>query len=856
MDFSKPKKSAAFKVKSLASLIFLSCLPIDVAWAQERSETSPERSGQEHIEFDVDLLIGEKSKKIDLSRFSKKNRAAPGRYIADIWFNDEYFSRQSVSFVAVSDDEVQPCLTEKMLKEAQIRFKQTMTPNADGCLLPGRDLASSQAQFDISTQKLNILIPQILLEKRFKGVPEEQLSSGESALFANYDTNYYYSHSKTNPSHSVYLFLNSGLNLGLWQLRSQSNATGYKSHTQKQQLKWQTLRTYLQRPLTSLGSQLTVGETYTASNGFSGTGFVGVKLETDERMKPDRERGYAPVIRGVAATTAKVTLRQRGQIIHQTTVSPGAFEIDDLPPTSFQGDIDVSVEEADGRVSSFSVPFAAVPDSLRPGYSQFSVVAGETANTHTSNALFTDLVWRKGVSNQFTYNSGLRLSRDYLSLLSGLVYSNPFGAFGFNSIWSSTSINGERLNGWRLGSTWSRTFNTTGTKVALAGYRYSTLGYRELNDVLGLRDAAKDNQRWQSDSYQQSSQLTLTLNQNLNGYGNLWLSGTQSRYHNGGDPNMSFYLGYSNAWKSINYDISVNRQYSGLRKYGLVADTNNSRLKAENIFMLSFSVPLSTSARAPNLSTSINHAPDRQNRTSLRSSVSGTLGNERRSVWSINANRDTQGNASGFGGSLTQNFSAATTSMNFSKSDRFFQGGAALRGSLVMHQGGVTFGPYLGDSFALVEAQGAQGATLINGMGATIDRFGYAIYPTLIPYRYNEIALDAKNTRDAYTELTDNQKRVAAYSGAMVKVKFKTQRGYPVLIKVKDNNKLPLNADVFDENNNIVGLVGQGNQIYARVSNQKGVLSVGDRSLCNIAYSLDNNKSTQLLWRLTAACSH
>lgn len=815
----------------------------------------PALSSQKQVEFDADLLIGEVSKKIDLSRYSGKNRVAPGRYIADIYFNDEYFARQSISFVAVNDAEVLPCMTEDMLKAAQIHFKQAITPNANGCVLPDKDIPSGRAQFDISTQKLNILIPQVLLEKQRKGVPEKQLSAGENTLFANYDTNYYYSNTKKSQSHSGYLSLNSGLNLGLWQLRSQSGATWYKNNAQKQTIKWQIFRTYLQRPLLSYGSQLTLGETYTASNGFSATGFVGVKLETDDRMKSDRERGYAPVIRGVAATTAKVTLRQRGQIIHQTTVQPGAFEIDDLPSTPFQGDIEVDVQEADGSVSSFTVPFAAVPDSLRPGYSQFSFVAGRTANTQTSNALFSDLVWRKGLTNQLTYNSGIRFSQGYTSLLSGLVYSNQFGAFGFNSIWSSARINRKKVNGWRLGTTWSRTFSATGTTVALAGYRYSTQGYREINDVLGLRDAAKTHYHWQSDSYQQSSQLTLTLNQSLNGHGNLWLSGSQSRYHNSGERNMNFHLGYSNAWRKLNYDFSVSRQYLGIRQYGLVKDNHYSRTKAENVFMLSFSIPLTSSARAPHLSTSLSYAPAQQNSTSLRSNVSGTLGDERRTAWSLNANRDKLGNANGVGGSVSQSFSAMSANVNLSKSDRFFQSGASVRGSLAVHQGGVTFGPYLGDSFALIEAKGAEGASLINGMGSRVDRFGYALYPTLIPYRYNDITIDPKNIRNFNTELIDNQKRAAGYAGAMLKVSFKTQQGYPVLIKLNQSEPLPLNTDVFDENKNIVGLVGQGNQIYARVSRKKGILSIGENPVCNISYSLDENSDTKLLWRLIAACN-
>lgn len=854
MDFLKPRKGAAFTLNRLTSIILFTFLPADEICADARSDILPAGSAREVMEFDADLLIGEESKKTDLSRFSSKNGTAPGRYIADIYFNDKYFSRQTVNFVAVNHEEVQPCLTAQMLEDAGLRFKEKIAAGADGCLFPGRDIPSGRAQFDVSTQKLTVLFPQVLLEKRNKGVPEEQLSAGESALFANYDANYYYSHTKANPSHSGYLYLNSGLNLGLWRLRAQSNATWYKSEKQEQKVEWQNFRTYLQRPLGSLSSQLTLGETYTASNGFSGTGFRGIKLESDERMTPDRERGYAPVIRGVAATTAKVTLRQRGQVIHQTTVFPGAFAIDDLPPTSLQGDIDVNVEEADGRFSSFTVPFAAVPDSLRPGYSQFSFVAGRTANSYTSNALFTDLVWRRGISNPLTYNSGLRLSRGYLSLLSGLVYNNPFGAFGLNSTWSTASVNQDRTRGWRLGSTWSRTFNATGTTVALAGYRYSTQGYRELNDVLGLRDAAKDNQRWQSDSYQQSSQLTLTLNQNLSGYGNLWLSGSQSRYHKSHDRNMNFHLGYSNAWKWINYDISLSRQYQGSRQYGLVANERRSRMKAENSIMFSFSFPFTSAAHAPSFSTSLSHTSSQPDNNSLRSTISGSADEERRSAYNLSVDGDFKGNVDGISGSYMRNFSVVTANANFSKNPHFLQSGISLRGSVIAHRNDVTFGPYLSDTFALVEAKGAEGAKIANGMGATINRSGYAIYPSVTPYRYTDIAIDAAHLADPHTELVENQKKVAGYAGAMLKVSFRTRKGYPLLIKLSDGQKLPLGEDILDEKNAIVGLVGQGNQIYARVAQKQGYLHVKSHSDCQVPYDIRPQSASQPLYRLSASC--
>ncbi|WP_251274134.1 fimbria/pilus outer membrane usher protein, partial [Enterobacter hormaechei] len=86
-------------------------------------------------------------------------------------------------------------------------------------------------------------------------------------------------------------------------------------------------------------------------------------------------RGYAPEIRGMARTNAKVTVRQNSAIIYETTVSPGEFVINDLYPTGFGGDLTVTVREADGNENFFLVPYTAMPQLIRPGSYRYSFTA-------------------------------------------------------------------------------------------------------------------------------------------------------------------------------------------------------------------------------------------------------------------------------------------------------------------------------------------------------------------------------------------------------------------------------------------------------------------------------------------------
>ena len=66
----------------------------------------------------------------------------------------------------------------------------------------------------------------------------------------------------------------------------------------------------------------------------------------------------------MAQSNARVTVRQGSALIYETQVAPGAFAIDDLYATSFAGDLDVTITEADGSVQSFTLPFSSVVQML------------------------------------------------------------------------------------------------------------------------------------------------------------------------------------------------------------------------------------------------------------------------------------------------------------------------------------------------------------------------------------------------------------------------------------------------------------------------------------------------------------
>lgn len=853
--------------RKIASWVTYALFPMSVcSWAAENSQYT----------FDESLFLGGDFGK-GLKRFNADNNTPAGKYSVDIYLNGRFIQRDSVDFVNNSaQKESEPCLSREFYVQSGVN--ESALPQGDElaksqCKSPEALVKGASWSFDQPRLRLDLYIPQALLTRSPRdAVPVESWDAGESLMFLNYSTNYYQSRYRSGSggtSQYGFLGLKSGINLGLWQLRQQSSAT-YSQSPSRSRYQWQSLQTYMQRPIAALDSNLMIGQSYSGGSLFGSMAYNGVKLETDQRMWPQSRRGYAPEIRGTAQTNARVVVSQNGRTIYETNVPQGPFVIDDLSSTHYEGDLKVEIIEADGRSSTFTVPFSAVPDSMRPGVSRYNAVVGRARDYGDTQNLFGDFTYERGISNSFTGNLGLRIADDYQAILAGGVWSHWLGAFGLNTTWSHAQIDdNQSQSGWRVQASYSRTFDYTGTNVALAGYRYSTEGYRELSDVLGERASKKhgSNNVFKSDTLNQRNQFTAMINQSLGDYGSLYLSGSVMDYYDNQSRNTQLQVGYSNSWKNISYNLAISRQQSVYRNQIDMDGSEQGRSRSylgntENLITLTFSIPLSFGGRDNYISTSLSHADSSGN--SGQTSVSGMLDDVGTLNYSVYAgyqqNRESQaGSTKNWGANLQKNSAFGTLNGSYSASSDYTQWGVGGRGAAVIHRGGITLGPYLSETFGLVEAKGAKGALVKNGQGARIDSNGYAIVPSLTPYRYNTISLDPKGI-NKHTELKSTQSRVIPYAGAAVKASFDTLSGYGVLIKAKINGTeaLPMGASVLDDQNNVVGMSGQASLIYARVRERQGILTVkwGDspQEMCRVSYVLPESSEQQELVSVAGQC--
>lgn len=804
-----------------------------------------------------DEFIGTHSIKNSIERFNNENQITPGVYSLDIYLNDRYISRGAVRFFNDYSNKTVPCLKADFLEKIGINLERKQ--NNTDCLNIEEIIPGAFYKIDIPTLTINLYAPQSFINSKPRGyVDPDDLSHGETMAFINYDGSYYSSEFNKNNFQYGFFGMSAGINIGAWRIRSQSNFNYSNNGGYGSTSNFNRIRTYIKRPIYKFKSELMIGEGYTSGSLLGGVGFNGVRLETDSSMLPDSQRNYAPEVRGTANSNARVVISQNGKIIYETSVPPGPFLINDLYGANYSGDLDVKVIESNGVESSFVVPFTSVPESMRPGVSSYSLTFGKTRD-YDNNKIFAEAIYQRGINNQFTINTGLQISEGYTSVLGGLVFASRIGAIGFNTTYSSARINNNRNKGWRTGLNYSRTFQRTGTALTLAGYRHSTDGFRELSDAIG----ASSNISWDSTTYKQKNQFVLSVNQSLGNYGSLYVSGSSSNYYDNKKRDRQLQLGYSNSYKNINYNISYSRQKNTY--YRLLGDIGPNLFLGDevvNTLSISMSIPLGSGSYAPTVTSSISRSsgnhPD-NNQTNAQIGLSGSFGENRSSSYALSADYDNEGSASSFSASLQRRMSSSTIGIGASKSKNSKQFSSNIRGALVVHKDGITPGPYVGETFALVEAKGASGALIRGGMGARVNKNGYAVVPSISAYRYNTISLDSKGM-DGDAELLETEKKIAPYAGAAVRLKFETKIGKALLIfaKLIDGTNVPIGADVLDEKGNYIGTVGQGGQFYFRSENDKGRLTLewGDKysEKCHIDFDISNDKNHKNIYKSSKVC--
>lgn len=824
-------------------------------------------NAENSLNFNPNFL---ENKDIDLSIY-EQGKQDPGEYKVNVYLNQEFKESENISFfinennwgISGKNRGLYPCINEELMQKLGINtvnFKDAES----SCLDIESLIEDSDIKYNFLEQKLSITIPQIYVRNSARGeIPESEWENGITAALLNYNFNS--NHDVNNDNY--FIGLESGINFGAWRLRNNSTYVYNKGDSQKFK-SFNSVNTFLERPIPKIKSNLVIGESYSSNPIFDSVGFRGIRLYSAEEMKPNSLQGFAPTVKGIAQTRAKVTIRQNGNLLYQTFVSPGPFVIDDLFPTGSSGNLEVTIAEENGSTKVLSLPFSVLPILQRENNFVYDITAGNflTNNNNQDKPFFTQGTFSYGVNNLLTVYGGGQLSSNYRAISAGIGGNlGTYGALSFDITHAdSTLFDDSKKSGQSLRFLYSKNLDSLGTTFKLLGYRYSTKGFYTLNDVTYNRIDGYEFEKTvdqegnvieQPFSYYnlqntRKGRFSFNINQSLNNYGNLYASIDSQNYWNTKERTQNIAAGYSNSWNGINYNIG----YSLNQNYGFS--------EKERIFSLSINLSLDTLFRKANKSNYLttNFSNSNQRGNMFYTGINGRALSDNN--FSYNIGFSDEKNSNGFINtsfnydSTYGQFGAGYFYNNKTKQSSFSTNAS---GGAIIHSNGVTIGSALGGTNVLVQAKGASGLPVIGKTGVKTDFRGYAVVPYLDSYRRNRIALDTKYLKDN-VELENNIKFVVPTKGAIVLAKFHSQLGYRILVHLSEDGKtLPLGSIVSNEDHSTEGIVGENGMAYLTGLEKQGTLTVNRGSrvspkLCTAPYTISDEELSDSVIVLDLDC--
>lgn len=833
--------------------------------------------------FNPSFLSGDSSAVADLSRFENSDGQAPGKYRVDVYLNEQLISTENINFQvdknSKDDTGLTPCISLARMEAMGLNAKAfpALAKLAPEQCVPFSAIPGASSDFDFSQQKLNLSIPQAGMNQSARGyIPPDKWDQGINALTLNYN----FSGSNNggdSDENNYYLNLQSGLDLGAWRLRDYST-WNYSSGEGETQNKWEHVSTYVERTIIPLRAELTVGESYTPSEVFDSLSFRGVQIASDDNMLPDSLKGFAPTVRGIAKSNAQVTIKQNGYVIYQTYVSPGAFEITDLFPTSSSGDLQVTVKESDGSENSYTVPYSAVPLLQREGRIKYSVTAGRyrSSNDQQDDVGFGQgtIIW--GLPHGITAYGGTQVSNDYHAFAFGMgLNMGDFGAISTDVTQAnSTLIDGSQHDGQSVRFLYAKSLNDLGTDFQLLGYRYSTEGfytldettYKHMNGYTGDdtwkdedHDGKQDKPVWTDfyDLYEtKKGKVQINVTQTLGDHGSLFITGSEQTYWHTDESDKLLQVGYNGSWHDITYSLTWNY------------DRSPGETEADEVYAFNISLPIGQwlsgdhnadiYRSANTMNATYNMSTDRHGNATQIAGVNGTLLENNNLSYNVQESEGNHGVGNSGNASASYQGTYGNLNAGYNYSDGYHQMNYGASGGIVLHRDGVTLSQPLGDTNILVKAPGAAGVELENTTGIKTDWRGYAVIPYASTYRQNRVALNT-STMKQNVDIEDAVTEVVPTEGAMVRAEFNAHVGARALLTLLYKGKpVPFGATVAVADDNEGSLVGDSGQVYLAGLRPTGKLNAswgrGPGEQCNAAWHLTKSQMTANINKIDVVC--
>ncbi|MCT8162281.1 MULTISPECIES: fimbria/pilus outer membrane usher protein [unclassified Pseudomonas] len=175
---------------------------------------------------------------------------------------------------------------------------------------------------------------------------------------------------------------------------------------------------------------------------------------------------------------------------------------------------------------------------------------------------------------------------------------------------------------------------------------------------------------------------------------------------------------------------------------------------------------------------------------------------------------------------------AASYGMGYTEGNDYRALSLNTSGSLLIHEKGLVWGPYLGETNALVHVPEVSGVRSQQSSGVRTNDDGYMVIPYLRPYRANPLVLDTDQVGPE-VEIDNASLHVVPRRGALVRADFAARKVARLVLTLLQSNgqPLPFGAQVSDQEGQPLAVVGQAGQALLAIDDapQKLQLQWGDQ---------------------------
>lgn len=791
--------------------------------------------------FDPEVLGTSLPEVANLSAFAAVGGQLPGVYDVEVTLNSQFITQQPVTFFLPEAESglsgLQPCLSPEQLYAFGVR--EGALPNDalshQGCVILSR-IPYASMTFLFHQRQLQLLIPSTLLRQiSADEIDPARWDDGINAALLDYRFSaiHQFSRQQDAPDYDTQqVILLPGINLGAWRYRNYSQF----QRSSEKSMAYRSGFNYLERHIGRWQSRLTLGDSNTLGDIFASLPFTGGQLSSDLAMLPNSKRNFSPLFWGVARTPARVTVTQGESLLYSGSVAPGPFELNDITPINHGADVVVRVEESDGQVQLLTFPFATLPVLLREGVVNYALTAGRYRPSDVLHQDPTFFQWTQaaGLSGDITLYGGVQFTGVYQAFSLGI--GAMVGQFGALSV-DSTQTQAADRHGSVSRMRYNKVMGATGSNIALA-YQHANVDYRTLEGATSNPSSPM----WQNS-------FEFTLNQPLpfaSGYLSLrWL---RERFHYSGERTA-----LSSTYRQQLFGAQVSLGISESQR------EQRASLSHERLFSLAVNVPLGGAWQNNYVGYGV-WAQGRDNVTQTLN-INGTAFEGQALSWMAQQQygRDAQVQESSVRGDYRGRYTATSAGYGYSSQGERLD--YAVQGGMVLHAGGFTLAPYLGETLALIDVSGAPGIQLQESSLVSTDANGYALAPHLSAYNVKTLQLSPGSADSDFT-LSALAQEVVPTRGAVVKATFTATKGRRVLMTLlrPDGQPVPFgaSASLLAAANEQGALVGEAGEVYLSGLPDRGILLVqwgnGHEQRCQVHYSLPAERPVNGIFRWSGGC--